>query len=245
MTQTKDYHSRLRSVIANAAEDGPADVRLFDWDKAGQIRSGCTRAFLARTVNRLYQGELVTAAACEALAERVDDPVVRDCLLHQVADEHRHAEIYLRYMRALGVEPHADPVAEEIGSAVAVWRGHPSAIVAGLNVALEGAAMEIQLKLAKDAACPVFRDINRRIARDEARHLAFGRIYLTEVTPHLDERDRKWIIAWLRGVWQRASEHAFQGLPGTKVLPMMVRRQILKRGWRRTENSLRTVGLAA
>jgi len=245
MTQIRTFHARLDTLLGNAKSADPADVADFDWARAGRITSPSARDFLSKTVNRLYYGELATAAACTALVPRMDDLLVREFLEHQAADEERHARIYRQYMDRLGTTPVEEPVSAEILGAVSVWRGHPAAVVAGLNIALEGAAMEIQLKLAKDAACPVFADINRMVARDEARHLAFGKIYLSEISPQLDRRDREWIVTWLRAIWLRASEHAFRDLPGAKALPVLVRRHIVKRGWRRTRQALADVGLAA
>ena len=245
MMQRKKFETRLQALLGNAKAAHPVDVLDFDWSGAGHVRSSCAHDFLAKTVNRLYHGELVTAAACAAVAQRMDNGLVRECLEHQAADEERHARVYRRYMQALGVEPKTDLVSAEIAGAVSVWRGHPSAVIAGLNIALEGAALDIQLKLAKDAACPVFAEINKQIARDEARHLAFGKIYLSEVAPDLDPRDKEWILSWLRAVWLRASEYALQDLPGAKALPIWMRRHIVKRGWRRTQQSLDDVGLAA
>ncbi len=245
MTQTRTFHARLDTLLGNAKSATLATVDDFDWENVTRTASPRARDFLAKTVNRLYQGECVTASACAALAARMDDALVREFLEHQAEDEERHAAIYRRYMHELGTAPAEDSVSAEILGAVSVWRGHPAAVVAGLNIALEGAAMEIQLKLAKDADCPVFAEINRQVARDEARHLAFGKIYLSETVPNLDRRDREWIISWLRAVWLRASEHAFRDLPGAKALPILLRRHIVKRGWRRTQQSLDSVGLAA
>lgn len=245
MAQRKTYHERLGTLLDNARSASCVDVRDIDWDSAGCVSSQSDKDFLAKTVNRLYHGELVTAQACATLSRRIGDSRVQAFLEHQAADEERHARLFLTYMRRLGLHPKDDLVSQEIAGAISVWRGHPTAVVAGLNIALEGAALDIQLKLAKDAACPVFARLNREIARDEARHLAFGKIYLSETLPDVDPLDRQWILVWLRHVWTRASEHAFQDLPGAKALPRWVRGQIIRRGWRRTQQTLADVGLAA
>ena len=118
MTQIRTFHARLDTLLGNAKSADPADVADFDWENAGRITGPRALDFLAKTVNRLYHGELATAAACAALAPRMDDPLVREFLEHQAADEERHARIYRRYMHALGIAPVEEPVSAEILGAV-------------------------------------------------------------------------------------------------------------------------------
>jgi hypothetical protein len=51
--------------------------------------------------------------------------------------------------------------------------------------------------------CGLLRQINARIAIDEARHAAFGMLYLEHVVPNTSAADRAAALRWIADLWRR------------------------------------------
>ena len=66
---------------------------------------------------------------------------------------------------------------------------------------LEGEAVKLQQELGEMFPCPLSRPINERISHDEARHVAFGKIYLHDKhgAPLFDERIA--VYRWAKELW--------------------------------------------
>ena len=75
---------------------------------------------------------------------------------------------------------------------------HCAAISVGI---VEGEALSIQRQLCDSVDCPLLSDITARIARDEARHVAFGRLYLDRRLAALPIAERVDIFRWVRATW--------------------------------------------
>ncbi len=201
----------LESLWQDIADRGPAGEDRLARTLAGQ--------FLA--------GEETTAVVCEALATRLPHALARDCLALQAEEEHRHAELYRRYLAKSGSKSTVGGVgydpASEVGpgllsparDAILAWRGPPEAVLLAVQVIIEGEALAFQETARRFTHCHRFDALSHTIARDEARHVAFGRVYLPNALQHLTRRERAEIHSWLRGLWFACMER----LPQVGALP--------------------------
>ncbi|WP_299391705.1 ferritin-like domain-containing protein [Pelagibius sp.] len=192
---------------------------IVDRGPAGEDR-------LARTLaGQFLAGEETTAAVCDALASRLSHARARDCLALQAEEEHRHAELYRRYLAKSGGKSTVgglgkDPASEAGPSllspardAILAWQGPPEAVLLAVQVIIEGEALAFQETARRFTHCRRFAVLSHTIARDEARHVAFGRVYLPVALQALTRRERVEIHSWLRGLWFACMERLPQVAP--------------------------------
>ena len=69
--------------------------------------------------------------------------------------------------------------------------------------------------------CPLFAEIGAAIARDEARHVAFGRLYLRHALPRIARDERLAMLGWVRALWHSAVGDGAAGIvpagPGARA----------------------------
>ena len=133
---------------------------------------------VAVAVSQFYYGERTTAELCERIAHRITDAEARSFLATQIADERRHAEFFRRYAAGFGGLAPASAALESAYAAAREWDGPPEALILAIHVVLEGENLNLQQTVDSWLPCPLFADISRCVARDEARHRAFGDLYL-------------------------------------------------------------------
>jgi hypothetical protein len=111
------------------------------------------------------------------------------------------------------------------------------------HVVVEGEVLRVQDSLTRLLPCPLLKQINRRVARDEARHVAFGRIYLTEALAGLsaDARDR--LYGWVYDLWRETTNLTLAKDTGNRAVHRILR-SWLRGGWRHHEAALHQIGLA-
>jgi hypothetical protein len=192
---------RIAALAAKAAavqSGGPPDI---DWSRPPSLPVWLPRRLAARAVTQYHRGEIATARACETLRYRLALPAARDFLRIQATDERRHATLYDAYLGKIGgPRPRSLSIEETYEKALA-WQGAPEAIILAFHAILEGESLRLQQVIDKWLPCPLFREISAVINRDEARHIAFGRIYLREALPYLPRGERLAIFAWARDLW--------------------------------------------
>jgi len=159
------------------------------------------RRLAARAVTQYFHGEIATARACDSLRHRVGLPAAREFLALQAAEERRHAALYDAYLNRLGGRyPHRLAIEATYDKALS-WNGAPEAVILAFHAVLEGESLRLQRVIDKWMPCPLFREISAVIGRDEARHIAFGRVYLRGALPCLSRRERLAIFEWIRALW--------------------------------------------
>jgi hypothetical protein len=162
----------------------------------------------AEAISQIHHGELATARICTDLQSRVPSSAARDCLAAQVEDEQRHARLYNRYFEKLGGRRHGPSAMEGLYHQAASWRGAPEGTILVCHTIFEGESLQLQKSVDTWMPCPLFRDLSAVVARDEARHVAFGRIYLQEALPHLPLVERLDLFRWIRQLWFDAVQEA-------------------------------------
>jgi hypothetical protein len=133
------------------------------------------------------QGALMTAAA---LTHAVPDYDGKLYAATQTMDEARHVEVYERYIRKLAiVYPMSKTLKDVIDTTLKADRWVKIAI--GMNMVVEGLALGAFQNMRKSTSCELLRSIVEGVLRDEARHVAFGNVYVAQAIAamHPDERE--------------------------------------------------------
>ena len=197
-----------------------------------------------QSISQLYHGELATRRLCGELLDSVTSGPARDCLAIQMTDERRHATAYARYLEPLGgLEPVSPILSDALEGARRGPFGPLGAILA-YHVVLESEVLRVHGALAQLLPCPLLAQINRLVARDEARHVAFGRHYLRDAVAATPQETRRRLYDWIQGLWRRSSDQALERYE-TSGLARSVLRPWLQGGWRHHDNALQQVGLLA
>lgn len=195
----------------------------------------------AGMVAALEAGERATAEACRRMMPLATNETERRFLALQVADEERHAASYAAYRARLDV---ATPAAEGVAAALAAladWRGPPAGQVVAVHIVLEGEALRLQRGTLARVRCPLFAAINRLVARDEARHMAFGRIAAPILLSAMDAEEKAATVAETHRVWRGA----LAALATDRHLPGFLARTVAAERWAHHARVLDRLGLPA
>jgi hypothetical protein len=246
VSSVRNIDARLRAVAANGA-DAPWSVEeAVDWRQAVVVPTWLPRRTFVAAVSQLYHGEIATAAACRRL---LAGPVginagARACLEIQIADETRHARAYQTYLARLGDIAPAEPaVAAFLQDGAAAPGDSDLGAILAYHVVLEGEALRIQHGFATWLPCPVFRALNGRIARDEARHVGFGRIYLASRLAVLPVEERRILFQWVKALWRACAESVMDRFRIPGVMTARIARRWLESRWQRQVKDLAALGL--
>ena len=197
----------------------------------------------AAIISQFLHGELATAELCRRLISAIDDPVARRFLRTQVADETRHAEAYERYLAHFGgVRPMDANFRRAVEEALA-WPGPPQARLLGFHVLLEGEALRTLADFQASWPCPVFARMNALISRDEARHVAFGKLFLADTLPNLPTTERRAIFYRVRGLWRATGDGVLSETWPPGFFTGRLRKRWLDDGWRQHLRAFAAVGL--
>jgi len=107
----------------------------------------------------------------------------------QAMDEARHVEVFARYIRRLDKIYPPQPTLKSILKDI-IETPHWQAKMVGMQVILEGLALGTFINVRASTGCELLRSLLGYVTKDEARHVAFGNIYLTTEVGrmHPDER---------------------------------------------------------
>jgi hypothetical protein len=207
-------HAKLDELYAKAKRDQwNADVAI-DWsapvDPGGSILDDERMAFLrlaffqrldrktlegfkahysAWILSQLLHGEQGALMVAGELVACVPHYEAKLYAGSQAMDEARHVEVFARYIRRLDKIYPAQPTLKAILTDI-MQAAHWQSKMVGMQVILEGLALGTFLNVRAATGCALLRSLLGYVTRDEARHVAFGNIYLTsEVSKmHPDER---------------------------------------------------------
>jgi hypothetical protein len=131
------------------------------------------------------QGALMTAAT---LTHTVPDYEGKLYAATQTMDEARHVEVYEKYVRKLAV---VYPIGEWLKKLIDVTltADHWIKIGIGMNMVVEGLALASFHNMRRKTTCPLLRKITDGVLRDEARHVAFGNLYVGDGISQLHDDD--------------------------------------------------------
>jgi hypothetical protein len=206
--------SRLHELYVKAKRDQwNADVAL-DWDlpvdPGGKILDAERMAFLqlaffkrldARTLetfnahysawilSQLLHGEQGALMVAGELVAAVPHYEAKLYVASQAMDEARHVEVFGRYIRKLDKIYPVQPVLKSLLFDI-MQTPHWQAKMVGMQVILEGLALGTFLNVKAATGCALLRSLLTYVTKDEARHVAFGSIYLTTEIARMHPDDR-------------------------------------------------------
>ena len=133
------------------------------------------------------QGALMTAAA---LTHAVPDYEGKLYAATQTMDEARHVEVYDRYIKKLAIiYPMSLGLKALIDMTLKADRWVKIAI--GMNMVVEGLALGAFQNMRKSTSCNLLRQVIEGVLRDEARHVAFGGLYVAQEIAKMHPDDRE------------------------------------------------------
>lgn len=216
----------------------------FDWSRAPRVPVFMSRRKYQWLVAQFIFGEEFASETCAALRQRVADPDARVFLETQELDERRHAAFYRRYLKKLA--PACPPSSLLAGcyGRIKAWDGAVEAVMLACHILLEGRYLRLQTNIPRWSRCRLFREISAAVARDEARHYAFGRAYLQTALPQLPLEERLAICRWLGHLWEYSSTSLGGQLSPLANNMMSGRQQRWRaRQWRQILDDLQAAGL--
>jgi hypothetical protein len=133
------------------------------------------------------QGALICASK---IVQTVPDIDSKFYAATQVIDEARHVEVYSRFLHTkVGLAyPITTPLKALLEQVIADSRWDFTYL--GMQVLIEGLALAAFSMIRDVAQNPLAASINAYVMQDEARHVAFGRLALKDVYPHLTQAER-------------------------------------------------------
>jgi hypothetical protein len=107
----------------------------------------------------------------------------------QGMDEARHVEVFSRYLRKLDKIYPVQPTLKSLLADIFATK-HWQAKLVGMQVILEGLALGTFINVRASTGCELLRGLLAYVTRDEARHVAFGSLYLTASIGELSDEVR-------------------------------------------------------
>lgn len=206
--------TKLDELYVKAKRDQwNADVAI-DWstpvDPGGKILDGERMAFLklsffqkldarqlegfnahysAWILSQLLHGEQGALMVAGELVACAPDYEAKLYVGSQAMDEARHVEVFAKYIRRLDKIYPPQPTLKSVLRDI-VETPYWQAKMVGMQVILEGLALGTFINVRAATGCALLRSLLGYVTKDEARHVAFGNLYLTtEVARmHPDER---------------------------------------------------------
>jgi hypothetical protein len=133
------------------------------------------------------QGALMTAAA---LTHAVPDYEGKLYAATQTMDEARHVEAFEMYVRKLAMVYPMSPALKSLID-VTLTADHWVKIAIGMNMVVEGLALGSFHNMRRDTRCDLLRQVVENVLRDEARHVAFGNVYVGEAISRMHDDERE------------------------------------------------------
>jgi P-aminobenzoate N-oxygenase AurF len=134
------------------------------------------------------QGALLATSRLVETSPNMDDKFFAAV---QVVDEARHVEAYSGYLDRLG-QAYVYPINPQLATMLSqvVSESRWDVVFLGMQVIIEGIALALFRLGHVSAFDPVIRQITRLVAKDEARHVAFGVIALEGLYADLTSQER-------------------------------------------------------
>jgi len=234
---------KIAALTAKAHRQTWSPDDIFNGTAGISIPALVPRRLYAALISQFLHGEIATAQLCRNLIKVIDDPVVCQFLATQADDEDRHARAYGQYLDRIGGPSPIDPLLQAAFETVLTWDGPPQASILGFHILIEGEALRTLSDFQSEWPCPVFKKLNTRISRDEARHVAFGKLFLTDTLAALPAAEQQLIFLRLRNLWDQVGDGILSGIRIPRFFTRHLRRRWLAEGWEYHRRNFADVGL--
>ncbi len=233
---------QIEALIAKAeAATWPADDAPF-WASRALRPRHIPRAKYRAMVSQVYHGECTTRAVCKRLIDEISDPLAARFLAIQAEDELRHARMFERYLEPLGGVAPVDPGLGGAFARTLNWDGPWQAMAVAVNVILEAETIRLLLRSPHLFSCPKLKTIIDTVTRDEARHLAFGRLFIRPHLETLPAEERRRIYPWVLSLWR---ECIYTPRGGMLALVLRFKSRPLQRLWDGHNAAMCQIGLVS
>ncbi len=140
-------------------------------------------------LSQLLHGEQGALMVAGELVAAVPDYEAKLYVASQAMDEARHVEVFARYIRKLDTIYPVQPTLKSILKSI-METPHWQAKTVGMQVILEGLALGTFINVRAATGCKLLAEMLQYVTKDEARHVAFGNIYLTHAIKDMHPDDR-------------------------------------------------------
>lgn len=143
----------------------------------------------AMTFSQLLHGEQGALMVSANLVRLVPGVEMKQAAAAQTGDEARHLDVFSRYIARIGTIYPPSPSMRRVLDKIV---NHPLwlAQVVGMQIVVEGMALATFLDMRASCSCPLLHKILDLVVRDEARHVAFGKIALRRHIEAIDADSR-------------------------------------------------------
>ncbi len=235
--------SRLAHLLGNGRAEQWSLESALDWRCSPRLPWWLPRRAYTTLVTQVYYGESATLLLCKALRPHLHRPIERALIDLQETDERRHTAAYERYLARLGdLVPPDEATTATLETGLA-WKDDPLAMMVAFHVVLESEALTIQQDLSAHSPCPLFAALNARAARDEARHVAFGKLYLRGRLACLPREERHDIYRRVRRLWRGCAYAIRARYTGISARFFVLSRGRMDERWDRHARALVDLGL--
>ncbi len=165
--------------------------------------------YSAYILSQILHGEQGALMVAGQLVSEVPDYEAKLYSASQAMDEARHVEVFGKYIRKLDkIYPVTEPLYEILQEILEAEKWQAKTV--GMQVMIEGLALASFINVRASTGCSLLRQLLEYVTKDEARHVAFGNLYLTESISQMHPDDRAEIedftlmmtrkfLAWRRG----------------------------------------------
>ncbi|HVN85917.1 MAG TPA: ferritin-like domain-containing protein [Candidatus Binatia bacterium] len=133
------------------------------------------------------QGALMVAAE---QVHAVPDYEAKLYAATQTMDEARHVEVFDRYVRKLALIYPISPMLKTVID-LTLQADHWVKVCLGMQMIIEGLALGAFHNMRRSTRDPLLRQIVENVLRDEARHVAFGHVYVADAIRDMHADDRE------------------------------------------------------
>ena len=237
----------MDSLLAKEAADQWSIEHDIDWQLPIRTPIWFRRRTYIKAISQFYHGERATQRVCNRLLDEIDDPMARQFLAYQLADEEKHEAVFTRYIQCLGDIAPFEPGLNDALEGSLAWQGSklgsPIGLIISFHIVFEGGALLLLERLARRFPCPLFRRINAKVMADEARHVAFGYKFVRENLPKISHEERLAIFAHVARVWRNFAKASDGRYNLGIALVMRISSNWFDDNWQRQKNQLIKLGL--
>ncbi len=173
-----------------------------------------TRRTAAFRLSNFLHGEQGALMVAAQLVNAVPHTDAKFYAATQTMDEARHVEVFARYIKKLDVVRPIAPALKTILDATlqtADWRKK----LVGMQIVVEGLALYSFREMRNLTEEPLLKELLTYVARDEARHHAYGVQYVERCVPCLNDAERRdledFALEAARSLIDRSNQQTFLG----------------------------------
>lgn len=147
-------------------------------------------------LSQLLHGEQGALQICGQLTNLCPTTDEKFYAASQVADEARHTEVFAKFLsEKMGTIYPISPIGKLLLDELLGVEGYTMKTL-GMQTLFEGFAMGLMDLMRNALSNSLFREMLRRVQRDEARHAAFGVLTMRRVVAEASESERQYMEDW-------------------------------------------------